>query len=186
MHAQSSLYNSPSNIKKFANHLYCEKDYLRAIEEYRRYLKTEGNDTVSLKIILSFYAMEKFDEPGVLAEPVDGKSLFYNDAQYLKLVSLFRLNEDGKFLSAVSSTKFTNNNFLNKSEKLLRFNLLFRDSLFSESFILFPFEDDEKPDIKNFYERKKYPMYKSPVTAAILSALIPGSGKIYAGRTGDG
>lgn len=184
--AQSSFFNSPEEIENFANHLYCEKDYLRAVEEYRRYLKTTANDTVALKIVLSFYNMEKFDDAASVVGQITEKSIFYNDAGYIKLVSFYRLKRDENFKRAISSTSIIKDDFFNRSEKLLRFNLFLKNSLYPESFMLLPFKSDEKTEVKNFYERKQNPPYKSPFTAALLSAIVPGSGKIYTERTGDG
>jgi hypothetical protein len=46
--------HSPQNIKAFADYLFCSKDYLRAAEEYERYLSFEQNDTAEFKIELSY------------------------------------------------------------------------------------------------------------------------------------
>ena len=37
-------FNSEKNIKKFADYLFCDKDYLRAAEEYQKLNGYEGND----------------------------------------------------------------------------------------------------------------------------------------------
>ncbi len=184
--AQSSFFNSPVQIENFANHLYCEKDYLRAVEEYRRYLNTGENDTISLKIVLSLYKMGRFDEAASVVDQTTKKSVFCNDAEYIKLVSLYRSKTDENFKGAISSARITNDNWFNNIEKLLRFDLFLTNSLLSESFMLLPFKTDEKTVAKNFYERKQNPPYKSPLTAALFSAIVPGSGKIYAGKTSDG
>ena len=36
-------FQSPQNIKLFADFLFCDKDYLRAIDEYEKYLKLIDN-----------------------------------------------------------------------------------------------------------------------------------------------
>lgn len=48
------------------------------------------------------------------------------------------------------------------------------------------FEDSSKSDIRKFYLSKKYPEYKNPTTAALLSAILPGLGKIYTNNISDG
>ena len=48
------------------------------------------------------------------------------------------------------------------------------------------FDDSEKKAINEFYIWKKDPPFKNRTKAAIMSAIIPGSGKIYAGEVGDG
>ena len=52
--------------------------------------------------------------------------------------------------------------------------------------IIFPFNEDEKKVVSSFYDWKSNPPYKSSFTAGILSAVIPGAGKMYLGEWGDG
>jgi TM2 domain-containing membrane protein YozV len=49
-----------------------------------------------------------------------------------------------------------------------------------------PFEGNQQDVISTFYDLKKDPPYKSTFIAGILSAIIPGSGKMYVGEWGDG
>jgi TM2 domain-containing membrane protein YozV len=49
-----------------------------------------------------------------------------------------------------------------------------------------PFEADERHIVSDFYDLKLNPPYKSELTAAILSTLIPGAGKIYTKDYSDG
>ena len=48
------------------------------------------------------------------------------------------------------------------------------------------FSENDKIELIKFYLRKQNPEYKSPTTAALLSTVVPGLGKIYAGEIGDG
>jgi TM2 domain-containing membrane protein YozV len=70
---------------------------------------------------------------------------------------------------------------LNNSVLLLGDLLKHEDPLFLE-----PFDDADKYKIQKLYNRKINPQYKSPTKAVILSALIPGLGKVYANETSDG
>ncbi len=45
IYGQQIDIHSPKNIKKFADFLFCDKDYLRAIDEYKKYLEVVNNDT---------------------------------------------------------------------------------------------------------------------------------------------
>jgi len=47
-------FNSPHNIKKFADYLFCDKDYLRAALEYERLTDIDRTDTTEFKIALSY------------------------------------------------------------------------------------------------------------------------------------
>ena len=48
--AQSKFdFKSPANIKQFADYLYCERDFLRAAEEYNRLTGSLRTDTLIFK-----------------------------------------------------------------------------------------------------------------------------------------
>ncbi len=51
--SQNINFNSPENIKLFADYLFCDHDYLRAIDEYEKYLKFSDEDTVRFKIAIA-------------------------------------------------------------------------------------------------------------------------------------
>jgi TM2 domain-containing membrane protein YozV len=72
-------------------------------------------------------------------------------------------------------------------KKLFNFSFLFtEDKLPSQEELISPFDSLERPLIRDFYYSKIDPSYRSPVTASIISTLIPGGGKIYTGEYGDG
>lgn len=54
IYPQQINFNSPQNIKSFADYLFCDKDYLRAIEEYEKYLNIVQDDSIQFKIALSY------------------------------------------------------------------------------------------------------------------------------------
>jgi TM2 domain-containing membrane protein YozV len=81
-----------------------------------------------------------------------------------------------------SKSVYANNAYKLKNTSLLFFN----DDLPEKEKFLIPFLDEEKRTISNFYDLKKNPPYKSEALAGILSAIIPGAGKIYTEEYGDG
>lgn len=184
---------SPKNRLKFGNYLFSEEDYLRAINEYREYLKTENNDTIRFKYAECFNRIGRYEEA---AE--NYKSLFFNS----------ELSEEAKLA-------FFKAHFLSRNFSLLR-DLTEKEIYFSEKyskyinrlrFISYLFDSSNKLDnstlpdtnqffsafddsnysaIKKFYLLKKYPVYKNQTKAAVLSAIVPGLGKIYVGEISDG
>ncbi|NCS87644.1 MAG: hypothetical protein AUK34_10350 [Ignavibacteria bacterium CG2_30_36_16] len=184
--AQSQLFNSPQEVKKFADYLYCEFDYLRAAEEYQKFLRTDKNDTVIFKSVLSYYMMDRFSDVLNFSVSSSRNFVFYDDTQFLKLISLFRLNMFNEFDTTAALIKMIGSKLETNSEKLIRFTFLMRDSISSKGFIVSPFDETEKTTIEKFYDRKQNPHYKSPLLAAVFSSIIPGSGKVYADKLGDG
>ena len=55
-------FHSPQNIKKFADYLFCEEDYLRAAEEYTSIRNIFHSDTINLKIMLSYSNLNLYNQ----------------------------------------------------------------------------------------------------------------------------
>lgn len=178
---------SPKNRLKFANHLYFEKDYLRAIGEYKEFLKTSDSDTVRFRFANSFLRIGRYDEAEqnfktlfVGSSLIDeAKLFFYQSLFFSNDFSSFRLNYDNRL------------NYTQKySQSLERLNsatyFLGKSALPSEAVLLKPFEDSLQTRLLYFYKMKTNPPKKNPVTAALLSAALPGAGKVYTGELTDG
>jgi len=181
-------FNSPTNIRLFADHLYCEEDYLRAIFEYNRLLEFEMNDTLVFKIGLCYSYMHDYLSSTYSFESIPRTSTFYNQSkiEWLKAILLLR-DYSGFRLSYQNQFAVENNKYQNEGKKLFNFSYLFTDeSLPSKEDFLSPFGLYEKGELSKFYNWKNDPPYKNSTIAGIMSAIIPGSGKVYVGDTSDG
>ena len=177
-------FHSSENIRKFADHLFCEGDYLRAIEQYEFIQKQLVNDTIEFKILFGYSELGLYQESQELFEGVNAKSIFYPDAYLLSLKN--ELLTEPKFINASTIKSF--NSFQMKSfSKLNTISMLYADefNITREKFIS-PFDEDEQNSVSSFYDYKVEPPYKNPTLAGILSAIVPGSGKMYVGEWGDG
>lgn len=177
----SQDFNSPENRKLFADHLFCSKDYLRAVFEYEEYLKYFSDDTVIFKVALGYSKIENFNKAADQFINISPQSEFYlvSRLEYLK--------------SKILSEDFESINRFNISDKstdeikLINISYLLREAILpGKDNFLNVFDEQDKNEVKMLYNYKNYPPYKSPVTAGILSALIPGSGKIYTGQISEG
>ena len=186
--SESIDFNSPANIRLFADHLYCEKDYLRAVFEYDRLLIIQKNDTLLFKTGLSYSYMNDYLSATDRFELISSTSpfMYQSKMEWLKAKFLlkdyhgFRLAYQDKFLSE-------NNKYQSEGEKLFNFSYLFTDEpLPSKEEFLSPFETNENEKLSGFYDWKVDPPYKSSAVAGIMSAIIPGSGKVYVGDVSDG
>ena len=179
---------SPSNIKKFADYLFCSHDYLRAALEYQRYLSTNHNDTVSYKIAIANSKIGNYSKAAKLFTSIDHKSHFFSDAQLEYYKALFQ-DEDyfelrNDIINADSSNQFLHSP---RAKKLFYFSYLFtNDSLPSKNQFLSPFDGTDFQRVKDFYNWKEAPPYKSSLVAGILAAIIPGLGKFYVKEYSDG
>ncbi len=183
-HSVNKLH-SPENILKFADFLFCSKDYLRAIEEYQKYLKVFSNDTIEFKIGLSYSKMQKYFDAENSFKQIHSLSPLYTDAKLQYYKALFQ-NDVFHFRRNLSGMQIIASNY-NELLKLKTFSYLYTNNkLPGREQFMSVFNEDEKKDINNFYDFKIDPPTKSPFLASILSAIVPGLGKIYSGQVGDG
>jgi TM2 domain-containing membrane protein YozV len=181
-------FNSPDNIKRFADYLFCNKDYLRAAIEYERLGDINKRDTIEFKIALSYSYIKDYYTATQKFSGIITSSSFYNDAKLEELKIKFLINDFTRLRSYFKNSFITKvDNYQSEGEKLFNFSYLFTDDeLPSKDEFLSPFDSNEKEKLSSFYDWKKEPPYKDGTLAGIMSAIIPGSGKIYIGETGDG
>lgn len=179
---------SPTNIKKFADYLFCSGDYLRAALEYERYSAFSEDDTTKFKIAISYSRIFDFNKAYKIFHSFNRKSLLYSYAEMETNKILFEqkeyysLRNNFDKMDSLKIFKFSNN-----LKKLNYFSyLLTNQTLPPINEFLSPFEGSELQKLKYFYEWKSSPPYKSTWMAAILSALIPGLGKAYVDEYADG
>ena len=186
VYPQSSTFDfhSPENIKKFADHLFCEGDYLRAIEQYGLLHTHIASDTTEFKIMLGYSELGLSQESNKIFKRISDKSIFYPDAYLLSFKN--KLRSEPGLINASAFQSFSS--FQMKSfSKLYNISMLYDDefNILKEKFIS-PFDEDERNSVLAFYDYKVEPKYKSSTLAGIMSAIIPGSGKMYVGEWGDG
>jgi TM2 domain-containing membrane protein YozV len=178
---------SYENRLKFGNHLYFEKDYLRAAQEYKEYLKFIDNDTVRFRFANCFFMIGRYKEAAD-----NFKSIFYNsslqdESRLAFYKSLFFCSDYITFRHLTLNVNYMPGKFLTEIKRLYYISYLMDNSVLPDSGGFYSsFPDSSKNEIRNFYNRKKFPEYKNPTTAALLSTLLPGLGKIYTGKTTDG
>jgi hypothetical protein len=114
-------------------------------------------------------------------------SPFYEQSRMEVLKSLFLQSADSLFYISADELINSNSPFSNNAHRLTNTSLLLiKNELPEKEKFLIPFENEERSVLINFYDSKKNPPYKSDVLAGILSAIIPGTGKLYTENYGDG
>lgn len=178
-------YHSPQNIKKFADHLYCRGDYLRAVEEYESLPSLLKNDTINFKIMLSYSELGLYQSSSDILGNIPYNSSLIWPAHHLYLVN--KLHKTPKGLRVFHDMPFPPE-VQERRQKLIIMSYFYDDKFkFDKNFILSPFKDEEEIEtVSMLYDLKINPPYKSPAIAGIFAAIIPGSGKMYVGEWGDG
>jgi TM2 domain-containing membrane protein YozV len=175
--SQDTSLFSKENRKEFADYLYCQKDYLRAIDEYESIMGSSGNDTLRFRIGMGYLKMGKYEPASSSFSKVGSGSDFYDNARMEYFKSQFLLSNFDKLEGSVYLPV----------KKLNAFSyLLDYKTLPAKDIMLNPFTGNDRIAVSDFYERKLNPAYKSELTAVILSTLVPGAGKIYTKEYSDG
>lgn len=173
--------NSISNINDFADYLYCTKDYVRAIEEYKKILNFHHEDSIIYKIACSYLNLNNYSE-------AEEKFLKLNNSllrkkSEIQLLKIKFLKNDFNFFSNSADT--SDKNFESEFKKLGLLSSLKNNLKINKSF-LDEFENGHRISLSNFIIEKDEMQLKSPFIAGVLSTLIPGSGKIYTSFYEDG
>lgn len=173
----TSPFNSPEETKLFADYLFCEKDFLRAADEYQRLLNNNFNDTILFKQGISLSLSGDYNKASDKFLALEKTSLYYN-ASREELARINFINENFTFRQTVETSPI---------RKLKAFSsLLINENLPSSELLSAPFENTDKRRFLEFYNKKKEMHSKSPVFAGALSFIVPGLGKIYSGNISDG
>jgi len=186
--SNSSVLHRKENIIKFADHLFCEKDYLRSANEYLRIDEALRGDVIDFKIALSLSAIGDYSIAKNTFGQINESSAYYSLSKP-EIMKIFFLEEEYSELRKYYSAH--NNLSLLQSESpesKLYFVSYLKDNENIPSLQDFtrPFNLDEREEVNFLHQMKADPPSKSPITASILSALIPGAGKIYTGEISDG
>ncbi len=182
----SNLF-SPVNRLKFGNYLFADKDYLRASAEFKEYLKSFDDDTVRFKYSLCLFNIGKYEEASD-----NFKTLFYGnpftEKARLYFYESYFFGKDYKDLRDLADNQnYKSVRYSKEIDRLKNISYLMDCSRLPEmNSFLSVFDDSVQSSIAKFYYQKKNPKHKNPITAAVFSAIIPGSGKIYTGEIGDG
>lgn len=182
-----SGYFSVENRLRFGNFLYNEKDYLRALEEFREVLLSKDNDTVRYKFADCFYNIGRFKEAADNFKGLFFNSDFEEESRLAFFKSLFFDRDFKEFRLTAVQGNYHTEKYSREIDRLYYISHLIDNSVLPDTSLFYKvFPDSDKTVIKEFYSRKKSPAYKSPVTAALLSGFLPGLGKIYTGEVSDG
>ena len=196
-------YYTPENILLFANHLYKNEDYLRAAGEYQRYLfatRTDDSpDSILFKIGNCYRLADRTQEALLWYERIKQdypQSAFYNQMNYQIALLYFMQKDYDESIKHIQQTipSLSSANFRLQMNQLWGVNLLFQRQWDNaqQYFSAMTLNDQQRikdsltVKLHNFAMQGKKLPRKSKFLAGTLSAMIPGTGKIYAHRTADG
>ncbi len=170
-------YYSKENELRFINYLYSIDDFERCANEGLRAITIypELSDEAFPLIIKSLLKEEKY---GAVIGIIDKHHLDYFDSY---LYSLFKLKNYKRIL-----IKGYKNDFQMKIS-LASSLILGNAKNYTGGFLSLKEKDDRiSKELFMLYQKENQFKEKSPILAGLFSSIIPGSGRIYAGRIADG
>ena len=191
---------SSYHFLQFGYFLFKNKEYARAATELERFLFIQNKDTfprVHFKIGTAYYRLKAYQRARIHFKKALSlsNSLSLKDSSKLALAAIIlRIQKKPNLyplLPSPDSLKWDNMGLhfrfyhalaaLKKEEFQKALLLLPPDSIKVARNLQYGFQKIQNLAHKGIQIRKK-----SPITAALLSAIVPGTGKIYTGNTGDG
>lgn len=192
-------FYSPENVLKFANYLYEQGDYLRAVNEYQRYLYYQPKDSnqIQYRIALCYRLGGKPESAIQIFRSFLGKSedneLISNS--YFQIGASYFLMENYEKTVSYLTTSLQNirdNRLQAETYQLIGLSLLKQkewleaEKKFKRLLNSDIVEVSKKAEVYHeFALRGRQLPTRSPLFAGIFSTILPGVGRVYTGRIGD-
>jgi len=191
----SNFIITAKNNFGFAKNLYDEGDYLRAANEFERCLFYSKNLELGTSDSILFWIGKSFRNDGKYKEsnsflrkisPINTD--FYLDTKLLISLNYFNLEKNDSSLVFLDYNPKRLPNYANqyKYNQLKLANYLILKQFDQANRCLSDISESYSPIFKKLLLKSRNSKRKSPVLAGTLSALVPGSGKIYTNRFWDG
>ena len=195
-------YYAPENVRKFADFLYEQGDYLRAAGEYQRYLfslseELEESEQIRYKIALCYrfageneQAIRNF-EMLLRSRP---QSQFASRAYYQIGATYFLMDQFEQSTQFLRETlpHITEAQQHAEAEQLIGLSYLMQKQWSEAGEIFKTLQGSdviairEKASVYHGYAEAGTQLpNRSPFLAGVLSTIVPGAGRLYTGRIGD-
>jgi len=199
--ASAFSYYSPENVLRFADFLFEEREYTRAAAEYQRYLilgdfRNRPPDSVYFKIGLAYQLANEYQRSSHAFQAIlDGfeVSSWREAASWQMALNSFF---SGRYDESISSAekilpRISSPEMGRKTRQLIGVNYLYQKKwkeadLYFRELLQTELSDSATQTLQSFAAQGLRLPQKKKWLAGAMSAVIPGSGKIYAGRTTDG
>ncbi|MFQ5571195.1 MAG: tetratricopeptide repeat protein [Rhodothermales bacterium] len=198
LRARSSVFFSPDNILSFADFLWRQNDYPRAIDEYQRYLFSTRVGKRSYACYQLGRCYLRTGNPdraaGYFAQAAGHATqpAFKDSMRVAHVAALLVADQSEPFLRAID-TIAVHLYSTELQQRLLKLKVLYflKQKKWGKAIDVLNNASNSgdyktKPDLFNLALRGQNLPRKSTWAAATLSTLIPGTGKLYAGRISDG
>ena len=188
------IYYNPNNIKRFADYLYKQQDYKRALVEYKRYNFINGKRElpVDIKIAKAYRYIRDYSHSTAKFQEILNNTIIdtlYQNINYEIALNYFYQKKYSKTISILQENINVIDNKIIKLryEKFLSISYLLNWDFTKSLDISYRLKDEViKKKIINYNLTGKSLKSKSPFISGFMSSVIPGSGRIYCNRFWEG
>lgn len=196
---ESIEYYAPENVRKFADFLYEQGDYLRAAGEYERYLfyQPQEGEQIRYRIALC-YRFAGHTEQAIqnlrMLLRMHPEGRFVSRAYYQIGATYFLQDEFGESARFLYETlpRITDTRQHAEAEQLIGLSYLMQKQWAEAGEVFRTLQESEVASVSqkaivyhNFTKAGTRLPTRSPLLAGILSTIIPGAGRLYTGRLSD-
>ena len=191
-------YYQPANVRKFADYLYAQGDYLRAAGEYQHFLFFQSpalEDDVLRRIAVSYRLGGQPDRAVQFLKTLLQTQPNSNLARYELGATYFLTERYEESIRSLQESQdlFQGGEYRWQSQILIGMNKLMQKRWESAIQHFDLFDLSGTPEIasqrtsmyRRYAENGRNLPSKSPLLAGFLSTALPGSGRVYVGRPND-
>ena len=185
-------YLNYTNIVRFADNLFAEKDFSFALSEYQRALFISNQKSeyqIKEKIAYCYWNLEKFEMAiKILTELLPTINDKQESNKINILLSKYYIKQKKLTLAKNHLNKIVSNYDLIVKQKTIIFSYIYLLDKDWENLnlIVSQLNTDDSKIIINLINEIKNENYKSPILAGLLSSIIPGLGKFYVEKNSQG
>lgn len=180
-------------VLDFADHLFAQKDYYRAVTEYKRFLFLSPDDPAApsalLRMARAYLAGERWQEVDATVDELVRRFPTSTEAGQGVLLAAEAAFRQGKFSLArqrYGSAGLRYPQLADAARYRIAWCLLEEGAIDEARHQLDTLEAPQAQTLAADLDRFRTLPRKSPATAGLLSALLPGAGQVYTGHARDG
>ncbi len=184
-HAQQTDLFDENHTMQFARYLYFSGQYVAAIDEFERAIfLNKQNDTAKYFLLSSCLRASKYDEGIAASNRLFDQDKFSNQTAAMlhsKLLVGKKSETLGLFASQISNDtlkRLMNLQYAFQKSDWKEVQRIYSDSHSMNTLLFEPFD--------KLVEQSRQVKHRSGFVAGAMSAIIPGSGKVYTGNWKDG
>lgn len=190
---QNTEYFKPANIRKFADYLFEEEQYIKAAGEYGRYLFAEDSfpqnaDSIFFRIALCYRLDENYKNSISYFRKIADKypeSPLLADS-YLKIGTCYSLMDSFELSNKILKTCLPKESTeKNRTGELMSLNYM-QTKEWDKAREFLNSSNSDKKQLFSLLEKGETLPKKNKLASGLFSAIIPGSGKFYCNRPADG